>query len=122
MEELDEYEELCPSQVELEAEGYTCEEKIMAGGYRRLLLRIHQAFSSSVEMVKGLEGKPCKEQLRTLGLFILEEIERRPHCSLQLHCSLVTSDRTQGSGMKLYQAKFKLAIRKRFFIQRMPGH
>ena len=34
--------------------------------------------------------------------------------------SLVTSDRTQG--MKLYQGKFKLGIRKRFFTERVVSH
>ena len=29
--------------------------------------------------VKGLEGKPCDEQLRSLGLPSLEEIEETPH-------------------------------------------
>ena len=33
---------------------------------------------------KGLEGKLCEEQLRTLGLFSLEETEGRPQCGLQL--------------------------------------
>ena len=32
-------------------------------------------------MVKGLEGKPCEEWLRSLGLLSLEETEGRPHCS-----------------------------------------
>lgn len=35
-------------------------------------------------MVKGLEGKPCEEHLRSLGLLSLEETERRPLCSPQL--------------------------------------
>lgn len=35
-------------------------------------------------MVKGLEGKPYKEYLRSPVLFSLEETERRPHCCLEL--------------------------------------
>lgn len=33
--------------------------------------------------MKGLEGKPPEEQLRSLGLFSLQENEGRPHCGLQ---------------------------------------
>jgi len=62
-------------------------------------------------MVKGLEGKAYEEQLRSLGLFILEKAEGWPHHSLQLpqgdsggegsDLFLVTNNRTWRNEMKL---------------------
>ncbi|GAB0190846.1 hypothetical protein GRJ2_001549900 [Grus japonensis] len=84
-------------------------------------------------MVKGLKGKTYEEQLRSLGLLRLEKRRsdlmtvynflkggsRRGGADL---LSLVTSDRTQGNGMKLRQRKFRLDIRKRFFTERVVSH
>ncbi|RMC06855.1 hypothetical protein DUI87_16304 [Hirundo rustica rustica] len=66
-------------------------------------------------MVKGLEGKPYEEQLRSLGRFNLEETQGRDLiavCNFLTrgrrgedadHFSVVTSDRTQQNGLKLCQ-------------------
>ena len=62
-----------------------------------------------------------------------EEIEGRLHCSYNFLMrgrggagtdlfSVVTSDRTQGNGLKLCQGRFRWDIRKRFRIQRVVGH
>ncbi|RMC06770.1 hypothetical protein DUI87_16216 [Hirundo rustica rustica] len=72
-------------------------------------------------MVKDLEKKPYKEQLRSLHLFSLEETEARPHSSRNLLkkrsrgvgtdlFTLIDRDRTQGNGMKLSQEKFRLDV------------
>ena len=83
---------------------------------------------------KGIEGKTSEERLRSLGLFSLEK--RRLRGALITVStflkggsggggadllSLVTSDRTQGNGMKLCQGKFRLNIRKRFFMVTAPS-
>lgn len=62
-----------------------------------------------------------------------EKTERRPCSCLQVphegkmrgstkFFSLMTSDWTQGNGLKLNQGRFSLGIRKRFFIQSVLMH
>ncbi|KAJ7409040.1 hypothetical protein WISP_116894 [Willisornis vidua] len=82
-------------------------------------------------MVKGLEKKLYEEQLRVVGLFSLEKRRQgKPRCSYNFLVrgsegagidlfSVVTSDRTQGNGLKMCQERFNLNIRKRFFTQRV---
>ena len=85
--------------------------------------------------MKGLEGKTYKEWLRSLGLFSLDNRRLKgDHITVYNFLkggsgrggadllSLVTSDGTQGNGMKLSHGKFRLDIRKRFFTERVIGH
>ncbi|KAJ7406531.1 hypothetical protein BTVI_65229 [Pitangus sulphuratus] len=79
-------------------------------------------------MVKGLEGKLHKEQFRSLGVFSLEKRRLSGDLIVVFNIlmsgsggTLMTSDRTQGSSMKLSQGKFRLDNRKRIFTQSVVG-
>ncbi|KAJ7398546.1 hypothetical protein BTVI_124090 [Pitangus sulphuratus] len=101
--------------------------------YKKDIQILESVQRRAIKMVKDLEGKPYEEQLRSHGLFNLEETEGRPHCSYNFLMrgrgwkdidlfSVMMSDKTQGNGLTLCQGRFSLHIRKKFFTQRVFGH
>lgn len=90
----------------------------------RKTLSFRQSSKEAMRIVKGLEGKPYGELLRSFDLFSWKTL-RRPHCSLQLPCegegrsrhwSLHSCEQWQDPGeqLELSQDRLMLDTRKHF--------
>lgn len=91
---------------------------------------LEQVQRRAMELVKGLEHRTYRKQLKELGVFkLLREAADGPYYSLQLFESYqgggllpVISDRMRRNGLKLYQERSALDIRKKFNTGRVVRH
>ena len=96
---------------------------------------LEHSWRKATKMIQGTEHPPCKVRLRELGLFCLEKrrLQRnliaasqylKADCKTErdrLFCK-ICCDSTGENGFKLREGRFRLRIRKKFFILEIVKH
>ncbi|KFV51967.1 hypothetical protein N341_03785, partial [Tyto alba] len=89
----------------------------------------------TMKMIRDLEYLPYDDRLRELGLFSLEKRRLQGHLVVafqylkgayrkagEVLFTRACSDRTRGNGFKLKEGRFRLDVRKKFFMVRVMRH